>query len=970
MERQAAGGQSWPEAFLLALSRVAVLATALIGPLYFNPRSARVFEPDKWNWLLVLALVLLWATLARFLLDGLPAAVALGRAARQPLLLLGLCSLLSFGLSWAMGSWPALGLWGSYRRGQGLLADAGLWLIFFAAAALARRPGARRQLWRLLLVPAPAAATYALLQRAGIDSLSWNTYGSSSAERAFGSLGNPNFLAAYLAFLAPLAMALGMWAWPARREGRGHLLLGAGLSLLACLAGLAATASRGAVLGAAAGLALCLVLPWALARPRKGALALPLAALLLGLATLALGWRGLDGLQLGRGRTVEQRLLVWQASARLMAQADAPAWLWGPGPESLPLVLGPHLSERLVQLSADQYFDRAHNRFWDALATRGLLGLGVEALLPLLGLALCLGRVAGQRAGRLLAFGLGGAMLAGIPPLLTGNASLTLVLAVPGALAGMLGAWGWGLRAGHPPGAPAAVFPRPRAEAMDGSGPNADTWLSIGTVGLMTAHLVEGAFGLATVAAELVAVLALAAVAGQRWAEDEEAAEPGGPTTGPSAAAIPPAWRTAAAGSAEGLALAAVLLAPILLPDPKLSLDRPGLLLIPVACLLSLYLLGGDPAAEAASQRDVTPRRRGGVRPAAGAEAWWWRPAAWGLAPCLTVAGLGLGGGRLGAESFAWGTGLLGALVGGACFGAGPLPVPRPRLGWRALVLLPILALGLGALAWRWAGRPLLADRHLRAGQEEAAQLDLAEAADALAAARRLWPDQPMVLFVQAGVASLRMEAPGASAAEVEAQFALAREALAQARSLAPLESLLTPLADLYRGRGDLALGGSSPSAEEARHWWSEALDDDRATLERYPLSPPAWLGLARTQERLGQLAEARQAYDQAWNLNAGSAEAAAGALRMALAAADWEAALRLLDRALGPEGVDAAAFVAAVQDERGLATDAPGLDPAAILALAATGARPEAVERWAALRDRAPSDPLLARLEAWLGEP
>ena len=45
---------------------------------------------------------------------------------------------------------------------------------------------------------------------------------------------------------------------------------------------------------------------------------------------------------------MEQRLLVWQATADLMAASAPGRWLVGHGLESLPYAVGPHLPERLV----------------------------------------------------------------------------------------------------------------------------------------------------------------------------------------------------------------------------------------------------------------------------------------------------------------------------------------------------------------------------------------------------------------------------------------------------------------------------------------------------------------------------------------------------------------------------------------------------------------------------------------------
>lgn len=946
---------------LRALAEGSVLAAVLLAPLYFNPRSARVFEPDKLAWLLVLGLLAAACGLAWPLVVPLPDRGWWRARVGRPLPLLILLGLVAPLAATAFSVVPGISRWGSYRRGQGLLATLGLWLLFVAALFALRRRPARRRLWRFLLLPALPAAVYSLLQRLGIDSLGWSTYGASPAERAFAGLGNPIFLGAWMALLAPLALALLLSAWPRRAVVEGGLALGAA-GLLATLVGLASSASRGPLLAATAGLGLALLLALGRRRPRLAAGLAAVGAVAASILLTFLLSVGPSDLALGRGRTVEQRLLIWQATADLMRASGPGRWLMGHGPESLPYVIGPYLPERLVQLTPTQFFDRAHSKLWDDLAAEGLLGLASGLAIPALALAVALNLLGWGSRRRLLAAGLGGALAAAAACLLAGQAALSLALAPLGLLLGLLAAMGWTARAAagdraRPPD-PAA------ARAVAALRTAGEDWLIMGLAGALAAHVLESAVGVPSVASDLVVFMALALLAAIDASVVVDAGRADATLlAGRADAEVGAGESSASDGLLEGLGLAAILVAPIFSPDPRRTLQQPILFLIPLVYVVALVLStdrGRRPIAAAAGRRP-----RAVKAPPAGAS-WTLSPrslgrvAAWGLAPLVALGLDRLLGGRTGAEIAAWGAALFLALLlraGLVARGAGD----RPRLGTVALPLTALAFLaGLGA--WRLALAPLVADRHVRAGQEAAAAGDLPGAAERLAEAAAIWPDQPTVLDLQAGVAQLRMAEAGADEMARAARFDAARAALEAALRLAPGDATGSHLGDLFRDRGDLA----APEGMAAP-WWTQARAAYQAALRRQPLSPPAWLGLAGAQERLAETASAGEAFDMAWRLNAGDTVAAAGSLRLALARGDWEGALERLERALGPEGVDPAAYREAVEDRRGFPAPPPAFDQAAVLVLAATGDRASAAARLAALKARLPADPLLGRLEAWL---
>ena len=184
--------------------------------------------------------------------------------------------------------------------------------LIAAAATLAIAGGPLELSPERVLVPLAAAgapvACVVLLQRAGLDpfaALGWSIVQTGARLRLYGTLGNPDFVAG---FLAPaLLAALGL-AWLTRRR---RWLAIAVLQLLAlCLLRSFAT-----VLALSAGAAV-----WLWARPRARVLAIAAVGLVaLGLAT--------SGRPLVR--TVEGRLYVWQVA--LPHLRERPLFGHGPG---------------------------------------------------------------------------------------------------------------------------------------------------------------------------------------------------------------------------------------------------------------------------------------------------------------------------------------------------------------------------------------------------------------------------------------------------------------------------------------------------------------------------------------------------------------------------------------------------------------------------------------------------------------
>lgn len=165
--------------------------------------------------------------------------------------------------------WLLIGCWflsaGLALRLDLAARELALWLcpplVFGAAWILAREREARARILFFILAAGCLQALYGLIQSAGLepfvasvlgphsfgfDQLNWAV---SFGGRAGAFFGNPNFLGGHLALLLPLALALAM---DERRKGWRRRLAWAVAMLLA--AGLVVTQTRGAWLGAAAGL--------------------------------------------------------------------------------------------------------------------------------------------------------------------------------------------------------------------------------------------------------------------------------------------------------------------------------------------------------------------------------------------------------------------------------------------------------------------------------------------------------------------------------------------------------------------------------------------------------------------------------------------------------------------------------------------------------------------------------------------
>jgi tetratricopeptide (TPR) repeat protein/O-antigen ligase len=343
----------------VALPEAIALTLLAALPAFINLASERIFEEEKA--LLIRAGALL----------ALPGVILACRRRGAPLLhhtvVLAFGALTATLLVAAIAAAAPHDAWvGAYLRRHGIFTWLALAVVFAAMCTTAGTPTGRARLLGATVLGSIWPSCYALLQRVGVDPVSW----IASTERAGSTFGNPIFLGGYLAVLLPLTAVL------ARRKRIAVPLL------VLQLAALAATASRGPFVAVVAGLFVFgVVSAWSAPRGR----AIAIAALVLAAVTAsalaafpsarpAPVTRMLDP-SAGTGRI---RVVIWKGVLSLMAHSGPRLWI-GYGPESLHHVFPPYYAPEIGALEGtDAIPDRAHNEWLDTFVTAGLAGLVFE----------------------------------------------------------------------------------------------------------------------------------------------------------------------------------------------------------------------------------------------------------------------------------------------------------------------------------------------------------------------------------------------------------------------------------------------------------------------------------------------------------------------------------------------------------------------------------------------------------------
>lgn len=330
-------GAAWPAATVVVLLVLAV-----------DPWATQSFTVAKW---LVLC-------------AGVPAGlVAAGRTGRvathgwRPWLAMSVI----VGAATVAGHAPILSFVGGPYRNLGAVA----WLLWWAAFALGASSAGtptRERVLESLFAATGATGAIAVVQRVGVDP--FGIQSSLDRSRAWGTFGNASLLGAFGALVLPIAIARlhdravgsGRWrAWPTIGAA------GAAVSL-------ATAGSRGALVGAIAGL---LVLAF-LRRPARNLALVGVAAVaLIGLLVPGTSERVLGQSELAAS-TASGRLDQWGLSLELIG--DRP--VLGSGPETYRLRFPAVIDDDFERdHGGDVVHDRAHNLVLDLGVTVGIVGI-------------------------------------------------------------------------------------------------------------------------------------------------------------------------------------------------------------------------------------------------------------------------------------------------------------------------------------------------------------------------------------------------------------------------------------------------------------------------------------------------------------------------------------------------------------------------------------------------------------------
>jgi len=249
------------------------------------------------------------------------------------------------------------------------------WLVGAACFIRAREEGGKSgfvlRYVRLTAGIATLVALYALSQSA------WNSVFSSVkiinpfGERVLGTLGNPTFLADYLAGHLPLALTLA-----ALSRGTGAWA-GWSCSALAIAAAVVLSGSKGGQLASAVSLAVWVAVFWRAALSRFRLLAVPITAAAATLALLLLhppsGQGALSRWTSSSERfSFTQRLGILAGSGRLLARSP----VIGNGPGTFPVLFPRYAPPSLARtLGIALTVNHAHNDYAEVACDLGLVGL-------------------------------------------------------------------------------------------------------------------------------------------------------------------------------------------------------------------------------------------------------------------------------------------------------------------------------------------------------------------------------------------------------------------------------------------------------------------------------------------------------------------------------------------------------------------------------------------------------------------
>lgn len=259
-------------------------------------------------------------------------------------------------------------IWGTYERKLGLIQWAGLGIYFFFLVCFLNREKAFFGI-KVLIFTGLMISIYGILQKLGFDPIFSNFNVDYLEGRIFSTIGNPDFLAQ---FLAPTAFLSIFFA----AKKKSKILL---FTSIVILIAIVLTESRASILALLGAMAIWLFLE---VKNKKKLLLTSLVIIATFISFVFFETPGFDRFKFNDAnlRSIESRLVIWKVAAEIAR--DYP--ILGIGPDNLEIYFPSYMKPEFYYLEDDLNIsaDRAHNEILDM----GLIG-GIPLILLYLYLA-------------------------------------------------------------------------------------------------------------------------------------------------------------------------------------------------------------------------------------------------------------------------------------------------------------------------------------------------------------------------------------------------------------------------------------------------------------------------------------------------------------------------------------------------------------------------------------------------------
>jgi O-antigen ligase/Tfp pilus assembly protein PilF len=371
-----------------SVGRVLLFAHLLLSPLVFWRGTVEAFEFNKVALLTLTAFFFCGLGLMSVAARGFPLE-RVARLVRQPLVS-GVClCIVSALLSTVFSVSPNISLWGAQESYAGFVTCLAYAVLFFATIFLLRNLDDMRRLTIAPIFGAAVASGYALLQVMHVDPLTWDRISNyQDYVRPFGTMGNPNFLAAYLAMSLPLVVHKTLQAIEGKKRFIASLL-----ALIAVLAILVVvlTLSRGGWLAASAAVIVMIIgRRWSAGQRtvRKHLLLGSGAVAACAVALFVLCQFGVLRPLVERGSEFADsggRPYIWKAALEIFRERP----VFGSGVDTFQLAFPAHRDLGFWQSDWNMTPTKAHNETLHILATQGAVG-GIAVAILFAGVAVTL----------------------------------------------------------------------------------------------------------------------------------------------------------------------------------------------------------------------------------------------------------------------------------------------------------------------------------------------------------------------------------------------------------------------------------------------------------------------------------------------------------------------------------------------------------------------------------------------------